>query len=188
MPAPIMSRQQLIGHLAEVFRQYGYEGATLSRMTEKTGLVKASLYHYFPAGKHEMAEVVLESLGEEFFRTVLLPLETKRDPQQLILEMGENLDRFYHGGKASCILELFSLGNARPRFAQTLKARVERWANILARVLVRSGIDDTIAQQRALDAVVRIEGALVVERAVGGNGVFAAVIADLPDMLLAGAS
>lgn len=54
-----MSKEEVIAQLTKVFRQYGYEGATLARLSEATGLGKASLYHHFPKGKEEMAAVVL---------------------------------------------------------------------------------------------------------------------------------
>jgi len=46
---------QLTDALTDVFRTYGYEGATLSRISEATGLQRASLYHRFPGGKEAMA-------------------------------------------------------------------------------------------------------------------------------------
>lgn len=33
-----MSRDEVIAQLAKVFRQYGYKGATLARLSEATGL------------------------------------------------------------------------------------------------------------------------------------------------------
>ena len=52
----------MIPVVAEVFRAHGYEGATLSVITEATGLGKGSLYHFFPGGKEELAAAVLADL------------------------------------------------------------------------------------------------------------------------------
>lgn len=57
-----MPKETYIPYLLRLFRQYGYDGATLSKISEATGLGKASLYHHFPGGKDEMVEVVLDSL------------------------------------------------------------------------------------------------------------------------------
>ena len=54
-----MTREEAIAQLSKVFRQYGYEGATLARLSAATGLRKASLYHHFPKGKEKMAAAVL---------------------------------------------------------------------------------------------------------------------------------
>ncbi|NJR74520.1 MAG: helix-turn-helix transcriptional regulator, partial [Scytonema sp. CRU_2_7] len=53
------SKEKVIVQLTKVFRQYGYEGATLARLSEATGLGKASLSSPFPKGKEEMAAAVL---------------------------------------------------------------------------------------------------------------------------------
>ena len=44
-------RPDVIPLVAEVFRNFGDGGASLIRITEKTGLGKGSLYHFFPGGK-----------------------------------------------------------------------------------------------------------------------------------------
>ena len=46
-----MSKEQIIPQLIPIFRHYGYEGATVSRLSEATELKKASLYHHFQGGK-----------------------------------------------------------------------------------------------------------------------------------------
>lgn len=40
-----MPKEEVIPKLVSVFRHYGYEGATVSRLSQATGLKKASLYH-----------------------------------------------------------------------------------------------------------------------------------------------
>ena len=40
-------RQELEDRLARVFLDYGYEGASLSRLAAASGLGKASLYHHW---------------------------------------------------------------------------------------------------------------------------------------------
>ncbi|WP_164094666.1 TetR family transcriptional regulator, partial [Serratia marcescens] len=52
-------RAALIPILGEVFREHGYEGASLAVIGARTGLGKGSLYHAFPGGKEEMASAVL---------------------------------------------------------------------------------------------------------------------------------
>ncbi|TMV66254.1 helix-turn-helix transcriptional regulator, partial [Thioclava sp. BHET1] len=55
----IRERADVVPLLAEVFRDCGYEGTALSKITAATGLGKGSLYNFFPGGKEEMAEAVL---------------------------------------------------------------------------------------------------------------------------------
>jgi len=51
----------LICKLTDVFRNVGYDGASLAVLADATGLKKASLYHRFPGGKEQMAEEVFKA-------------------------------------------------------------------------------------------------------------------------------
>ena len=59
MPAPTSSRKRVLDQLIALFRRAGYDGVSISRISEATGLGRPSLYHYFPGGKDEMAHAVL---------------------------------------------------------------------------------------------------------------------------------
>ena len=75
MPAPLIAKDEVLSRLFGVFRTYGYEGATLARISESTGLGRASLYHYFPGGKDEMAREVLGVAQGWLAQNVVAPLE-----------------------------------------------------------------------------------------------------------------
>ena len=51
-----VSDVELIERLAKVFKDYGYQGASMSIIAKASGLQKASLYHRFPGGKEQMAQ------------------------------------------------------------------------------------------------------------------------------------
>jgi AcrR family transcriptional regulator len=78
--------------LAEVFRTYGFEGASLARISEGTGLGKGSIYNFFPGGKDEMAEAVLDEIDGWFRRAGVPPLRRRR------CEAGRG--RYVQGGRA----------------------------------------------------------------------------------------
>ncbi|MEO1396256.1 MAG: TetR family transcriptional regulator [Cyanobacteria bacterium J06634_5] len=57
-----------------MFRQFGYEGVTLTKISRETGLGKASLYHHFPGGKGAMAEATLACVNQLLETSILQPL------------------------------------------------------------------------------------------------------------------
>jgi AcrR family transcriptional regulator len=59
-------RSDVIPLIAGVFRDLGYEGTSLSQITERSGVGKGSLYHFFPGGKEEMASAVLADVDAWF--------------------------------------------------------------------------------------------------------------------------
>ncbi len=172
MPAAIRPKQEVIERLAEAFRHWGYDSATLARLSEETGLVKASLYHYFPNGKRDMGAAVLQHLGERFMGEVLAPFLAEADPRRAFEILAEKLFAFYIQGRVSCLLELFTLGTARPLFAETVKARLLRLRDALALKAREAGVSADQARKRANRVLALIQGSLVIARGLGEPDAF----------------
>ncbi len=185
MPPPLLPKEEVIERLAVAFRELGYEGTSLARLSEATGLKKASLYHYFPGGKEEMAAVVIEQVSAWFDENVFKPLQGQEAPKARIKKMATALDGYYCGGTRACILDVFGIGQAGALFSDSLTEGLKAWEKVIAEVLVEAGIDKTTARQRAEDALVSIEGALVYTRVTGSSRAFKRVMASLPERLLA---
>jgi len=178
-----MSKDELIVQLEQVFRQYGYDGATLARLSEATGLSKASLYHYFPKGKEEMAAVVLNQ-RQWFEEHILSPLRSDGLASERICTMLKNVDKLYNSGEKPCLLAVLLLGESRDLFESQIKFSLNLWIDTLAQVLVEEGLDVELARQRAEDAIIQIQGALVLSRGLGNTASFERVIKHLPEFLL----
>ena len=178
-----MGKEQVVVQLRDVFRQHGYEGASLSKIAEATGLGRASLYHYFPKGKEQMAATVLDFVTVELQENLLKPLKGKEDPIIRVKVMGETLDRFYHSGEASCFMDILSLGEARGLFKTPLRQTLTALIEALAQLLIEVGQERGEARQRAEDAIMQIQGALVLSRCLDNTESFQRVIANLPKTL-----
>lgn len=179
-----MSKDTAIPQLLTVFRQYGYEGATLARLSEATGLGKASLYHHFPKGKEEMATTVLNYLNQGLQDQILSPLRSDVPPINRIRAMNKNIDTFYGQGEQACLLALLSVGEAHDLFQSQIQQALELWIESLAKVLVEAGVASKTAHQRAEDAVLQIQGALILSRGLNNTAIFKRVLKSLPEMLL----
>lgn len=179
-----MSKDIAIPKLLEVFQQYGYDGATLARLSEATGMGRASLYHHFRNGKQEMAAAVLDFLEQGLQTQILAPLHSDLPPADRLRAMNENIDTFYCQGEKSCLLAMLSFGEAHELFQTQIQQLLELWIDSLAKVAIKSGVQPTIARQRAEDAVLQIEGALIVSRGLNNRRIFQRVLNHLPEMLL----
>jgi AcrR family transcriptional regulator len=168
----INQRQDVVPLLAEIFRDLGYEGASLSRITERTGLGKGSLYHFFPGGKAEMAEAVLADIDDWFEECVYAPLR-RDDPAEGIAAMWREVDGYFSSGRRVCLVGAFALDGTRDRFAAAIRSYFSRWIAALRDALVRGGRDAGTALAEAEEAVLGIQGALVLGRALDDAGVFA---------------
>lgn len=178
------SREKAIAKIIPVFRKYGYEGTTLSMLSTATGLGKASLYHHFPEGKEGMATAVMEYVGSNFNDAVLQPLKKEAKPAEKIEVMCQNLREFYHDGRDSCFLAIMSFGEADNFFHDLVKQRLQTWIDTLAEVLIEVGIEPERAKMRSQDAIIQIQGALILVRILDDTAPFERVVTTLSEALL----
>jgi len=176
--------EELLDRLTDVFRIYGYEGASLSRISEATGLQRASLYHRFPGGKEDMAKAVLERAGEWLGHGVLAPLSGPGKPAERIRKMAQELHTFYSGGKNCCLLDSLSFGFEENEIKQYVRDGMGAWVEALAKVAREAGVPAQKARQQAQDAISRIQGSLVMARILKDYGPFERTLSELPTALL----
>jgi len=177
---------ELLRRLGAVFRDIGYEGATLAALAESAGLHKASLYHRFPGGKEQMAHEVLEHAGQWLDENLLAPLrDSSSSPRDRLARMARGLHSFYAGGAQDCLLNALSMGRgASNSFGPPIKRVIDAFVSTLSSVLLEAGLDRTTARLRAERAMVGLQGSLVVSRGLGTTRPFQAFLKTLPDELL----
>lgn len=184
MPITKVKEDELLDRLTDVFRTYGYEGASLSKISEATGLQRASLYHRFPGGKADMAKAVLGAAEQWLATHVLAPLSGQGKPADRIRKMAKGIHEFYGGGHRSCLLETLSFGGGDDEIQQHIRSSVAAWVEALVQVAREGGVPTKKARQQAQDAIGRIQGALVIARILKDDGSFERALIDLPIVLL----
>jgi AcrR family transcriptional regulator len=185
MPAALLSRDELLARLMELFRAQGYDGASLAQISELTGLGKSSLYHHFPGGKADMAGQVLAHLDEQLRVALLPPLGSDLSPAKKLDHMLDTISAFYGGGSKACLLERLCASVDRETFRRPLARAFAEWIDAVEAVCLEAGQTRATARARAEDLVVRVEGALVVAAGTGDTKVFARTIRDLRKTTLA---
>jgi AcrR family transcriptional regulator len=176
-----MPKETYIPCLLQMFRQYGYDGATLSKISQATGLGKASLYHHFPGGKDEMVEAVLNYLENWVKQNILQTLNSPGEPLSRLRQMCDRVNEGYEEGNQPCVLAILLLGSARDVFHDRVKAIYRLWIDAIANVIIESGMNPRLAQQRAEDAVAAIQGSLIVSQGLEDSSVFVRVMQHLPE-------
>ncbi|CAO4170438.1 TetR/AcrR family transcriptional regulator [Methylorubrum populi] len=179
MARTVTERSDVLPLLAEVFREHGYEGASLSLISKATGLGKGSLYHFFPGGKAEMVEAVLAEIDGWFEANVFRPLREAGDPAAVMASMFTTVGDYFRSGRRVCLVGALSLSDARDRFAGALRDYFARWVQALAGALTRMGHEPETAGALAEEAVGGIQGAVVLARALDRPEVFARILSGL---------
>lgn len=186
MPRPVLiESSDLLCRLSFVFRDVGFEPASMAVLSERTGLKRASLYHRFPGGKEQMAAEVLAHAYAWLDKNVLGPLRSDLPPAERIDVMVSRLAEFYEDGSRACLLNMLSSPIERDGpFAGPIRQTFEVWIDAIAVCVEQNGVSKEESRRRATTAVAAVQGALVLSRGLGRTDPFRDMLIDLPEMLL----
>ncbi len=184
MPPAVLTREEVVARVMAVVRRQGYDGASISELSKATGLGKSSLYHHFPDGKDDMVGAVIGSLEASLEASVFAPLRATGTPSDRILAMNRSLEAFYDNGREACVLAILGIGDSSRRFHPRVKQLFRSWIAAIACAIEDSGVSPELARARAVDALVRIEGALVLARSLEEPAIFGRTLDALPNELL----
>ena len=183
----LIDNDSLFEKISEAFRADGYEGASLARLSEATGLKKASLYHRFPGGKEQMASEILDWDVGRLAEDVSADLGAEGSAEARLSAMSQTLRAFYDDGESACLLNrLTGSTDALHQFSQAVAGAFHALRDAIADVLVETGLTPEDARHRAEDGLMLIQGALIYAQATHAPEVFARVIQTLPERLLHG--
>jgi AcrR family transcriptional regulator len=163
-------RADILPLLGEIFREHGYEGASLTLISARTGLGKGSLYHFFPGGKEEMAAAVLAEIDGWFEANIFRPLREGADPLAAVAATLDATEEYFRSGRRVCLVGAFALDATRDRFAAAVRDYFIAWRDALASALTRGG--HAAAQELAEAILADLQGGLVLARALDDPGVF----------------
>ena len=172
MNAAAHSREDIILSLFGLFRRAGYEGVSLSDISEATGLGKSSLYHHFPGGKPDMAAAVIAFVRDWMNAHLFAMLEGKGAFAARVDAMLAATSEMYEGGKAPCIIASMMIARGGDPVSAEIGRLLGEWIKTLAAALRAQGASARDAEERATTAIIMIEGALIVARATGRAKIF----------------
>ncbi len=171
-PQKILDKDLILG-LTQTFRTKGYEGASVNKIAEITGLKKASLYHRFPGGKKEMAECVLNYMrewGEMNIISVLI--DEKVNPEQRLIDGLLNIKSLYNEGKDNCVFRALSMQSGLELFEKQIKKGMQLWIHAFTKIGEDFGLPNTKAKAIATNVLIEIQGSLIVSKGLNDNSVF----------------
>lgn len=162
MPRPATYKfDELLGLIEPVFRERGYADATMSALSNASGLSKASLYHHFPDGKPDMARKILGLEGRRMHVMVLGPLSGDADPVDQLRNSLRGVLSFYAGDVPACMMNSLMLGEGVSLFREDIAAAVAVWQRGLEESYKQLTNDTTEAAAWAQYAIERMQGALI---------------------------
>lgn len=163
----------LIQALFDIFRNHGYEGTTISLLSEVTGLQKSSLYHHFPKGKEDMLKAVVEFVSAQIKQHIIAPLlDTQVKPEKRFSNMIATIKAFYRDGRKNCLLNVLNLGDVKTEINKLQNNDYDAWQNALVELGKEVGLNQQEAKNWAERFLIIIEGALVIQRLTSNKQTF----------------
>jgi membrane-bound lytic murein transglycosylase B len=95
------------------------------------------------------------------------------------------LKDFYRRGTLWCVLDAMTLGGGPESLRDAVRAAYSAWLDAFARIAREAGFSAAAAQARGQQALIEIEGSLVVARVTGDSKPFLRVVERLPRVLTA---
>ncbi|WP_067151618.1 TetR/AcrR family transcriptional regulator [Pseudotamlana agarivorans] len=173
---------ELIISLSKIFRTQGYEGTSLSDLSNITGLKKASLYHRFPNGKKEMAESVLIHIGKWVADNIFNVLNKEGDPAEDRLKNALfQIRELYNGGLDSCLFKVLSTQNGMDLFGQSITNGMNEWLKAFKHFGLSINLSEHLAEEKALQTLIDIQGSLLVSKGLQDTTVFENTLKQIKD-------
>ena len=134
-------RQQMIVSAVALMREQGVDAASFSRVLERSGAPRGSIYHHFPEGKAQLVEEATRYAGE-FIAAGLAAALQQDDPAAAIRGFAKSwrglLEKWDF--QAGCTVVAAALeGDRSPRARDAARDAFARWEDLLAEAFADRG-------------------------------------------------
>lgn len=175
--------QPLLEGLMSVLRSKGYDGSSLNELAGSSGLQKASLYHRFPGGKKEITSAVLSYASKWIYENIYSLLSNRSiAPDERLMQVVDNINVLYKHGEAVCILRALSLDTGIELFGAEIKESLRYWIEGFTALGTAFGLPDEVAQSKAIQVLINIQGSLVVAKGLNSPETFQSALANIRTM------
>jgi len=162
------ARARMVTTAADLFARRGYHATGLNQILEESGTPKGSLYHYFPAGKEELAAAALSVAGRE----ILATMDTVFEGSESVTAAMETLTRVFEGRmrdsgyQLGCPVATTALEEAatNDRLRAVSREIYHAWSARFARALVAAGWPEERAAALGVLLLACVQGAFLLSR------------------------
>lgn len=167
MTAP--TRDRIVDAAAELFRHQGLHATGVKQIVGLADAQLASLYHFFPGGKEELADAVVRTAGAGYQELVTAVWDAEADVvasvRAVFVGAAEVLEAT--GYEDACPIATVALEVASTN--ETLRVATAdvfaQWHDAATNRLERAGIAGDVARRLAFAIVAAVEGGFVLARA-----------------------
>lgn len=165
MPKQKVSEEYILKQSLQLFKQKSYYNTSVADIAEACGLLKGSLYHYFPS-KEALMQAVINYVHEYFrYKVFSIAYEESLSPQEKIELMFRKSEKSVLSFQGGDIMGNVGVETARviPEFAGQIRDFFEEFITAVA-VIFEDITDKEQARILAEQTVAEFEGAVMMSR------------------------
>lgn len=150
---------------AELFAQRGYYGLGLTELLTRCGIPKGSFYYYFPGGKIQLIQEVLQDSYQRMVRGIMKNIFVEPTARASFERMADRLSQLL-GEKASLSSTLLSMIAIESVYLDedvnaTCRQIYADWHQLYADYLMKFGFDEAESRVKAQAVFALIHGSLI---------------------------
>ena len=177
-----VNRESIIREALHLFRDRGYHATSMSDIGEACGLLKGSIYHYFPSKEALMQEVLVflhEYYRHNAFRHANNPELGARQKLSMLAKFYQEL---FYGQDGGCLMANIAMetNGVVPAFNKPISIFFEEWINAMA-TIYREELSEETAVALARETVEAVEGATMLMRVFNNRNYLEAALSRLHD-------
>ncbi len=163
------TKERIRAAAAELFHRKGYAATGIKEIVTTASAPFASLYHFYPGGKAELAETVIRTSGPMFQQLVEFVWDAAPDLESSVLAVFEGAAMTLESTDYAdaCPIAVIALEVASTN--EVLRIATDEvfaaWVASLAERFGAAGIDAPAARSLALTIVALLEGGFMLDRA-----------------------
>lgn len=162
MPIQKVDKELIISKAFQVFREYGYHKTSMADIGLACGLLKGSIYHYFPSKEELMLHVLISDHELMKSNVCSLAYVEQLSFKERLRQIMQAIENCYFDAPGGCLMANIGLETAQlvPEFTKVIRNFFESWIATFTYIF-QSQYDNPKAQTMAEQAVQEIEGAVL---------------------------
>lgn len=165
MPIQKVNREEVVVASLKLFRNRGYHKTTMADIAAACGLLKGSMYHYFPS-KEDLMLAVLDYLRAYYKENVFaIAYQEELEALDRLQRLGQLSQEVFIRGEGACLMGNIAMETIEvvPEFHPAIKGFFDDWVEALSHIF-ESKYSKKAALFFAKEAVCAIEGAAMMMR------------------------
>lgn len=183
------TRDLIVETTCDLLECQGFHATGLNQIVKQSGAPKGSLYHYFPAGKDEIAEAAIARAGRTVAERITAALAVSDNAAEavrgFVLWIAERVEESAYASGGPLATVAMETATTNERLNRACRVAYSQLQGAFEAKLVQAGFGEAQAQQLAMFITASIEGGTILCRAYHTGDPLRLVAEQLSQMIAA---